>query len=219
MESTTYVHPKLPDDLQEDIKNHQRSNVMRYVPNIMCLDQIGHMVKRIDSLEEKLHAYEEQLKHEPPPLGDKPSKSELQDQIAYIELQDKHTNTAKQLYSQRFKLYREHERFVRDMQKAMTTVKQYITRKPSQVVTCNMSMLAPIKTNWERRVNKLGRSYYLDHKNRTTSWFLPAFDRGNADSNVLEATPPPSYPRSTEQHYCRNLSLHGSLDQLYITQY
>ncbi|KAF9351090.1 hypothetical protein BGX26_010805 [Mortierella sp. AD094] len=41
----------------------------------------------------------------------------------------------------------------------------------------------PLPPNWERRVDQLGRTYYVDHNNRTTTWTRPSMTATTPDRN------------------------------------
>ncbi|KAF9169539.1 hypothetical protein BGX21_000225 [Mortierella sp. AD011] len=41
----------------------------------------------------------------------------------------------------------------------------------------------PLPPNWERRVDQLGRTYYVDHNNRTTTWTRPSLTATTPDRN------------------------------------
>ncbi|KAK9761159.1 hypothetical protein K7432_014145 [Basidiobolus ranarum] len=65
--------------------------------------------------------------------------------------------------------------------------------EPSFVNTNNASFPSPegergaLPPGWERRVDHLGRTYFIDHNNRTTSWTRPS-ENGIGDSTISENT-------------------------------
>ncbi|EJD46029.1 ubiquitin-protein ligase [Auricularia subglabra TFB-10046 SS5] len=58
----------------------------------------------------------------------------------------------------------------------------------------------PLPSNWERRIDPLGRTYYVDHNTRTTTWNRPSM---SASVNTAEANNETSAAR--EQHNRRAL--------------
>jgi E3 ubiquitin-protein ligase NEDD4 len=46
--------------------------------------------------------------------------------------------------------------------------------------------LGPLPKGWERRVDNLGRRYYVDHNTRTTTWERPSVDGGNRQRQNME---------------------------------
>jgi len=49
----------------------------------------------------------------------------------------------------------------------------------------NVDQFGPLPENWERRVDPLGRTYYVDHNTRSTTWTRPSGDQ-NVNNNAQE---------------------------------
>ncbi|KAJ2999396.1 hypothetical protein HDV02_003014 [Globomyces sp. JEL0801] len=45
----------------------------------------------------------------------------------------------------------------------------------------------PLPSGWERRVDHLGRTYYVDHNNRTTTWYRPRYNERKLTQRVNNA--------------------------------
>lgn len=51
----------------------------------------------------------------------------------------------------------------------------------------NEDQLGPLPTGWERRIDPLGRTYYVDHNTRTTTWHRPSTNEAvNANAQLGE---------------------------------
>ncbi|KAF9581951.1 hypothetical protein BGW38_000853, partial [Lunasporangiospora selenospora] len=44
----------------------------------------------------------------------------------------------------------------------------------------------PLPSNWERRVDQLGRTYYVDHSRRQTTWTRPSLTSSTPDASQLD---------------------------------
>ncbi|KAI8894491.1 E3 ubiquitin-protein ligase RSP5 [Globomyces pollinis-pini] len=44
----------------------------------------------------------------------------------------------------------------------------------------------PLPSGWERRVDHLGRTYYVDHNNRTTTWYRPRVNNAQEQRHTME---------------------------------
>lgn len=58
---------------------------------------------------------------------------------------------------------------------------------PPQNFSSNSDEFGPLPPHWERRQDHLGRNYYVDHINRTTTWHRPSYNPGvNASEQAAE---------------------------------
>lgn len=48
--------------------------------------------------------------------------------------------------------------------------------------------LGPLPAGWERRIDHLGRQYYVDHNTRTTTWNRPSDNQANNTASLATAT-------------------------------
>lgn len=48
--------------------------------------------------------------------------------------------------------------------------------------------LGPLPPGWERRIDHLGRQYYVDHNTRTTTWSRPSSDQQSNTNNAATST-------------------------------
>jgi E3 ubiquitin-protein ligase NEDD4 len=71
------------------------------------------------------------------------------------------------------------------------TTNQVVSSIPGQGPTVGMSThsdeYGPLPPGWERRQDHLGRNYYVDHINRTTTWHRPSYNQNvNNSEQVTE---------------------------------
>lgn len=52
-------------------------------------------------------------------------------------------------------------------------------QQPSAQFDSRSDQLGPLPPGWERRIDHLGRQYYVDHNTRTTTWNRPSTDQSN----------------------------------------
>lgn len=76
-------------------------------------------------------------------------------------------------------------------QNPITSNPQIVASNPGQGPSVGFSThsdeLGPLPPNWERRQDHLGRNYYVDHVNRTTTWHRPSFNQTvNASEQASE---------------------------------
>ncbi|GAA5929329.1 hypothetical protein JCM10213_006350 [Rhodosporidiobolus nylandii] len=68
----------------------------------------------------------------------------------------------------------------------------------------------PLPTGWERRVDHLGRTYYVDHTTRTTTWTRPNRDAGSsAAASSSSSTAAPAAPAATASSAAASASRAG----------
>ena len=65
----------------------------------------------------------------------------------------------------------------------------------------NSDEYGPLPWGWQRRTDDLGRTYYVDHNTRTTSWHQPSFNEGvnNVVQQVASSNPLESLPAGWEE--------------------
>ncbi|KAI9144726.1 hypothetical protein BKA69DRAFT_1122162 [Paraphysoderma sedebokerense] len=56
------------------------------------------------------------------------------------------------------------------------------TTQPNQPSRATEDQLGPLPPGWERRVDHLGRTYYVDHNSRTTTWHRPPITNSAAQN-------------------------------------
>ncbi|BEI87577.1 uncharacterized protein CcaverHIS019_0102950 [Cutaneotrichosporon cavernicola] len=55
-------------------------------------------------------------------------------------------------------------------------------QQPSAQFDSRSDQLGPLPPGWERRIDHLGRQYYVDHNTRTTTWNRPSTDQSSNNS-------------------------------------
>jgi E3 ubiquitin-protein ligase NEDD4 len=58
-------------------------------------------------------------------------------------------------------------------------------QQPSAQFDSRSDQLGPLPPGWERRIDHLGRQYYVDHNTRTTTWNRPSTDQSNNNTNRI----------------------------------
>ncbi|TXT05323.1 uncharacterized protein COLE_06643 [Cutaneotrichosporon oleaginosum] len=58
-------------------------------------------------------------------------------------------------------------------------------QQPSAQFDSRSDQLGPLPPGWERRIDHLGRQYYVDHNTRTTTWNRPSTDQNNNNSSRI----------------------------------
>ncbi|KAL3896134.1 MAG: hypothetical protein SGCHY_004276, partial [Lobulomycetales sp.] len=80
------------------------------------------------------------------------------------------------------------------------------SRSSSSNLPSNEDHLGPLPAGWERRVDALGRTYYVDHNTRNTTWNRPS-DNGTASSGSQDPPSSSAAPSSRRSSPSQTASL------------